>query len=167
MVEAFKLAGAIVAFVTALFTVWDRWVRDRPLAWPTMKTFGANAFKSIRIKNPGHGDVFVLDVRAYPAGIYGVAKNDSSDAILQATVPRIYGVPDLHVLLQRDAEHDLPIFYLPKKVDSEGEDLPSRRVCFLIFWRKTSSSWLPQFPVWIMTSTSFLDRMAAAAVNHK
>jgi hypothetical protein len=106
------------------------------------KTFGANSFKSIRIKNPGHGDVFVLGGRAYSAGIYGVAKKDTSDAILQATVPRIYGVADLHVLLQRDAEHDLPIFNLPKKVDSEEKDLPSRRVCFLIFWRTTSSSWL-------------------------
>jgi hypothetical protein len=87
--------------VTALFTVWDRWVRDRPLAWPTIKTFGANSFKSIRIKNPGHGDVFVLGGRAYSAGIYGVANKDTSDAILQATVPRIYGVADLHVLLQQ------------------------------------------------------------------
>jgi hypothetical protein len=27
-------------------------------------------------------------------------------------------------------------------VDSEEKDLPSRRVCFLIFWRTTSSNWL-------------------------
>jgi hypothetical protein len=153
MLEEIKLVGGIAGLATAAFTIWDRWARGRPLAWPTIKTFGVNPFKFIRIKNPGP--------RAYPAGIYGVAKNDSSDAILQATVPQIFGVADLHALLRRDAEYDLPIYYLSKtKMDLEG-NLPSRRVCFLIFWRKTSSTWLPQFPVWIMTSTRDLDHMAA------
>jgi hypothetical protein len=168
MFESIKSVGAIAGLMTAAFVIWDRWARGRPLAWPTIKTFGGgNPFKFIRIKNPGYGDVFVLDVRAYPAGIYGVAKNDSDDAVLQATMPRIYGVADLHVLLRRDAEYDLPIYYLSKnKTDLEG-NLPSRRVCFLIFWRKTSSSWLPQFPVWVLTSTRDLDRMAVAVAAQR
>jgi hypothetical protein len=163
MLETIKTVGSFAGLATLAFTIWDRWARGRPLAWPTIKTFQGAPFKRIRIKNPGHGDVLVLGVRAYPAGIYGVARTDANDAILQATVPQIFGVANLHVLLGRDAEYDLPIYYLSKnKTDLEGKD-PSRRICFLIFWRKTSSSWLPQVPVWIMTSTRDLDRMAAAA----
>jgi hypothetical protein len=52
MLEGFKLAGAIVAFVIALFTVWNRWARGRPLAWVTAEKFGANPLEYIRIKNP-------------------------------------------------------------------------------------------------------------------
>src|SRR4051794_39620324 len=114
MLEEFKLAGAIVAFATGAFTLVDRCLRGRPLAWPTIKVSQGAPFKFIRIKNPGHRDVFVLGVRVYPAGIYGVARTDATDAILSATVPTIYGDADLHVLLRRDAEHDLPIYYRSK-----------------------------------------------------
>ena len=75
-------------------------------------------------------------------------------------MPRIFGVANVHVLLQPDAEHDLPIFYLSKKIDLEGKTLPSRRLWFLIYWRKTSSSWLSQVPV--MTSTHYIEHIAAA-----
>jgi hypothetical protein len=165
MLQMIKTIGSFAGLVSAIFLVWDRWLRGRPLAWPTIKTFQGAPFKFIRIKNLGYHDVFVLKVRAWPAGIYGVAKTDATDAILQATVPKIFGVADLHVLLRRDAEHDLPIYYLSKNNTDLEENLPSRRVCFLIFWRKTSSSWLPQLPVWIMTSTRDLVGMAAAAAD--
>jgi len=40
MLEAFKIAGAIVAFATGAFTVWDRWARRTPLplvlGWPAI-----------------------------------------------------------------------------------------------------------------------------------
>ena len=38
-----------------------------------------------------------------------------------------------------------------------------RRVFFLVSWRKTSSTWLPQVPVVIMTSTRDIEGIAAAA----
>jgi hypothetical protein len=40
------------------------------------------------------------------------------------------------------------------------KDVSSRRVCFLIYWRKTSSTWLPQVPV--ITSTHHIEHIAAA-----
>jgi hypothetical protein len=162
MGEDFKLAGAIVAFAVGAFTIWDRWVRGRPLAWVTAKKFGANAFKCIRIKNPWHGDVFIKGVRALPAGVYGIARDHSNDAILQATAPQLFGRAGLHVLLRRDGEYDLPIFYLPKPVDMAEKN---RLVCFLIFWRKTSSSWLPQVPVPVINWTAYIDGIADAVAS--
>ena len=56
-----------------------------------------------------------------------------------------------NVLLRPGKTHDLGIIKFPKKLD-EPQDAPSRQVCFLIYWRKTSSTWLPQ-----------VQRIAAAA----
>jgi len=152
LVEAIKLFGGIAGLVTAAFLVWDRWARGRPLAWVTARKFGANPLEYIRLKNPGYGDVFVLGVRAYPR-VYDVAKDRSVRATITATALKW----DVRVLLRQNEEWDLPIFpNLPT-------DAASRRVCFLVFWRKTSSTWLPQVPVVIMTSTGYIERIAAAA----
>jgi hypothetical protein len=159
MLEAIKLAGAIVAFVTALFTVWDRWVRGRPLAWVTAEKFGVNPLEYIRIKNPGHGDLFILGVRAYPRTIYGVSRDRSSKAIADALS---FNVP-VNVLLAPGEACDLPI--IDGRDPRTSKDAPSRRVCFLIYWRKTSSTWLPQPPVWVITSTHDIQRIAAASIR--
>jgi hypothetical protein len=160
MLETTTLVGAIVGLVTGAFIIWYRWVRGRPLAQVAIKTLGANPCTYICIRNPGHDDVLVLGVRAYPPGIYGVAKNHS----LAATLSAAFNL-DVHVLLQRDADYDLPIFMFPKNIGSQDRDLPSRTVCFLVFWCKPSSSWFKQVPILIMTSTRALDRMAAAAID--
>jgi hypothetical protein len=158
MLEAFKIAGAIVAFATALFTIWDRWVRGWPRVEPKIKFFGVNPYKYIRIQNPGPGDVFVLGVSASPPGIYGVAKNLLNDAILQATAPTVFGDADLRLLLQPGEKFDLPIMEL-----RQPEDRPSRRVRFVISWRKTVSMRLWQVPVSFTITTGDFEHMAAAA----
>jgi hypothetical protein len=155
MLEAFKLAGAIVAFVTAFFTVWDRLARGRPLAWVTAKKIGAGSFEFIRIKNPGPADVLILGVRARPP-IYGVTRDHSSEAILEALS---FNNDVKNVLLQGEG-CDLPI--VPNRVKLP-KNAPSQRVRFIIYWRKTSSSWLRQFPVVIWTSTGDIERISAAA----
>jgi hypothetical protein len=60
-------------------------------------------------------------------------------------------------------EQYLPILELPADVGEPS----SQRVCFLIFWRKTSSSWLPQLPVTIMTSTDDIKSIVAALVAQR
>jgi hypothetical protein len=150
MLEAIKLIGAIVGLATGVFTVWDRWARGRPLAWltATVRTAGTPPEMYIRISNPGPTDVLIQSVRVRPA-TYGVAKDHSA----KGRKAFFEGV-DLNLLLRLAKEHDLPII--------ERENV-SRRVCFFIYWRKTSSSYLRQFPVVIMTSTHDIQRIAAAA----
>jgi hypothetical protein len=158
MLEAIKLVGGIAGLVTTAFVIWDRWVRGRPLAWvDATKRFTGTPEEYIRIKNPGYGNVFIRKVRVFPQNIYGVAKDPSVRAITSA----LFNI-DVNVLLRPGKTHDLGIIKSPKKLD-EPQDAPSRRVCFLIYWRKTSSTWLPQVPVVIMTSTGDIERIAAAA----
>jgi len=157
MLEGFKLAGAIVAFVTASFTVWDRWARGRPLAWVTAKKLGVNPYKYIRIKNPGPADVFILAVRVYPPKLYAVSKDHSGEAIVGAASFNL----DVNAVLWQGENRDLPIIEVSKPDQrATAADQPVR---FVIYWRKTSSSWLRQVPVVIWTSTHDIERMANAA----
>jgi hypothetical protein len=159
MLEAIKLVGAIAGLVTTAFVIWDRWARGRPLAWVTAEKFGVNPLEYIRVKNSGHGDLFIRGVRAYPPTIYGVSRDRSSKAIADALSFNI----DVNVLLGPGEACDLPI--IDGRDPKVSKDAPSRRVCFLIYWRKTSSSWLPQVPVPVITSTHDIQRIAAAATR--
>jgi hypothetical protein len=156
MLEAIKLVGAIVGFATGVFTVWDRWARGRPLAWVTATKLGANPYKYIRIKNPGPADVFILAVRAYPSKVYSIAKDHSTEAIVGAASFNV----DVNVVLWQGEERDLPIIDVSKPDQRNTADRPVR---FVIYWRKTSSSWLRQVPVVVWTSTRDVERIANAA----
>jgi hypothetical protein len=171
MLETIKTVGSFAGLISAAFLIWDRWVRGRPVVGPKIKLAGVNPFKYIRIENPGPGDVLVLGVRAYQiadqlgdlppivtSGIYAIAKDHSDEEILQATVPKLYGVGDLQFLLRPEGKRDLPIIE-PRKPNT---DPPSKLVLFVVSWRKTSSA-LWQVPVWFTISTRDFDRMAAAA----
>jgi hypothetical protein len=130
--------GAMVGFVTGIFTLWDRCLRGRPVAWltVTIRTGGTPADPGIRIKNPGPTDLFIQGVRPHPAGIYGVAKDHSIRAKMTAVDA------DLNLLLSPGQEHEFAI--LDRRPAQKNV---SQRVRFSIYWRKTSSTWLPQFPV--------------------
>lgn len=164
MLGAITVVGAVVGLLTGAFTVWDRWARGRPLAWVTaMKRFSGNPEKYICIKNPGHGDLLILEVRVRPKGpqIYKVAKDHSERAVISS----LYDA-DVKLLLPPGKEHYLPIIEAPKDLD-KPIDTAGRRVCFIIYWRKTSSTWLPQFPAWVLTSTDDIKRIEAAAPSSK
>jgi hypothetical protein len=159
MLEAITVFGAIVGLATGAFTVWDRWARGRPLAWVTATMrFAGNPEEYLCIKNSGHSDVFIMGVHVLPKNpqIYGVAKDHSVRAISSS----FHG--NVNVLLPAGKEQYLPIIEVPKNLDAPI-DTARRRVCFLIYWRKTSSTWLPQLPVWVVTSTDDIQRIAAAA----
>jgi len=152
LLESFTFAGAIVAFVNALFTAWDRLVRGRPQAWVDADKFGANPLECFRIKNPGPSDLLILEVRVDPP-IYTVTKDRSVRATLHASAKR-----DWHVLLRAGDTCDLPIYPQPQADVSKNQ-----RVRFFIYWRKTSSPLLPQVRVRHSTSTDYIQRIAAAA----
>jgi hypothetical protein len=162
MLEAIKLVGGIAGLLTTAFVIWDRWARGRPLAWVTIKKLGVNPYKYIRIKNPGPADVFILRVRAYPSRPYGIARDHSTKAILEAAFKS-----DAKVFLWQGDVIDLPIIELSKPVvedQHKATEAPTNQsVWFVIYWRKTSSSYLRQVPVMIMTSTRDIERIAKAA----
>jgi hypothetical protein len=106
-----------------------------------------------------------LGVRVYPSRLYAIARDHSTKAILEVTIDSDYA----KVFLREGNEIDLPIIKLSKPV-VEGkatEASTNQSVRFLIYWRKTSSSWLWQVPVPIMTSTDDIERMAKAVAAQR
>jgi hypothetical protein len=151
MLEAIKLVGGIAGLLTTAFVIWDRWVRGRPRAEVTVKTF-AGTREYISIKNPGDSNLLILGVSVHPP-IYGVGKDRSAGAAIVDAAKR-----DWNLLLRASETRDLPIFDHRKQEDVSK----NQRVRFLIHWRKTSSPRLPQVPVWHLTSTDYIRRIAAA-----
>ena len=154
MLETITLVGAIVGLATGAFTIWDRWARGRPLVGltATVRTSGMPSDPCIRIANPGPTDLFIQRVRALPR-LYGVAKDHSMRAKMAALESA-----DVNVLLRSGQEHDLPIIDLRNEEDKNV----SRWVHFVVYWRKTSSTWLPQAAVVIGTSTRAIEQIGAA-----
>jgi hypothetical protein len=156
MLEAIKLIGAVAGLLTTAFVIWDRWARGRPLAWVTATKLGVNPYKYIRITNPGPADVFILAVRVYPSKVYSIAKDHATEAIVGAASFNV----DVNVVLWQGDTRDLPIIEVSQP---DQRDLADQAVRFVIYWRKTSSSYLRQVPVMIMTSTRDIKRIAEAA----
>jgi hypothetical protein len=67
---------------------------------------------------------------------------------------------DVNLLLRPGQEHVLAI--VDRRVAAAQKDA-SQRVRFSIYWCKTSSTWLPQFPVVIHSSTHDIQRIIDAA----
>jgi hypothetical protein len=143
-----KIVGSIVG----------RFARGRPQTEVAVEKTLVTAHRYIRVKNPGPTGVFIKGVRVYPP-IYGIAKDHSVRADLDAARDL-----DARDLLRPGETRDLRIIDRrdPSKVP---RDAPSRFVYFFIFWRKNSSTSLPQVPVMVTTSTHDLEQMAAAATR--
>src|SRR5262249_15857662 len=69
---------------------------------------------------------------------------------------------DVNVLLSQGDKCDLPIFEASKPVEApkDQRNVAERPFRFVIYWRKTSSSWLRQVPVVIWTSPRDVERIA-------
>lgn len=158
MLEMIKLVGSFAGLVSAAFLFWDRWVRGRPLAWVTAKKLGAASYEYIRVVNPGPGGVFIRRIDVSPP-IYGIAKDHSAGAIAGTL-----GDEDVHVFLEPGKTHDLVLIDRRNQLEVPN-DAPPQRVYIFIRWRKTSSSWLRQFPVRVVTSTDVIRDIAAATTE--
>jgi hypothetical protein len=164
IIEFIKTAGGIAGLASAAFLIWDRLVRGRPLAELSaiVRTSGTPADPCIRIVNPGTTGLLIRSVRVLPAGIYAVAKNfgiKPTMAALGDTTVKDANILNV-VLLRPGQEHDLAI--IDRRKDEDARKNISRRVCFCIYWRKNSSTWLPQLPVFIFTSIAGIQRIVAA-----
>jgi hypothetical protein len=90
--------------------------------------------------------------------LYGVAKDHSEKAV----VSTLYSA-EVNALLRAGEEKYLLIIKLPKILGAPPKD--AWWVCFLIFWRKTSSTWLPQWPAVVITTTRYIERISAAVTR--
>jgi hypothetical protein len=84
--ETFKTIGAVVAFLTALFVIYDRLVRGRPIVSLTVRKEPVNPSRFLSITNVGKTDIAIRQWTVRPR-LYGPAKGHSLDDIFDAVIP--------------------------------------------------------------------------------
>src|SRR4051812_26567433 len=97
MIETLKLVGCIAGLATAAFTVWDRFVRGRPLVYLVAKTNG-DAYHYLRVKNVSSVGILITGITASGTGL---AKDHSINAIVRGAARHAPAA-----ILDPDGEHD-------------------------------------------------------------
>jgi hypothetical protein len=151
----FTEIGALIGAMTGAFTVFDRFALGRPLV--TLKRGQHTQTRHLSCVNSSKQDLLITEIRTWPAsrGVR-VSYSDSLEAIHDAITAE-----NPPILLAAGETRDLPLFL------SDGAMLDRDRTDFAPFvtvmsWRKTRSTWLPQFPVIVFSSARALRRLDAA-----
>jgi hypothetical protein len=149
----FTEIGAAVGFLTGVYTLFDRFMKGRPIAYLVVSGPSTGATLSLRVKNIGQQDVLLRRLFSFPP-LYRVTKDDSSLAIVQAQYRPFIAV------LQPDEQIDFPVF------PSRSGRVPTREgwesCAFMISWRKATCPWLPQIPVCLFTSVHTIEQLKKA-----
>jgi hypothetical protein len=150
-IQTISFVGSLIGIATGIFVLFDRILRNRPLAFIMLGGNAHNPLHYVRVKNVGAIDVIVFDIEARPRSF-----EISADHSVRGIANAISNEPT-YAIVAPGAEQDFPFFKNPKR---EGEKEHNRKIRFLVYWRKCSSTWLRQIPVQVLTSTEDLERMA-------
>src|SRR6266849_5193253 len=129
--------GAAVGFLTGAYTLFDRFMKGRPIAYLVASGPATNANLSLRVKNVGQQDVVLRRLFSSPR-LYEIAKDDSVLGITEAQFKAFMTV------LQPGQQVDFPVFRSKRALAAESRG----RCAFVISWRRATSTWLPQIPVY-------------------
>ena len=150
-IQTISFVGSLIGIATGIFVLFDRVLRNRPLAFIVLKGNSNNPLHYVRVKNVGAIDAIVFDIEARPRS-FEISKDHSVGGIAGA----ILNKPSF-AILEPGQELDFPFFKNPKR---EGDKEYVGRIRFSVYWRKSSSTWLRQIPIHVFTSTVDLEQMA-------
>jgi hypothetical protein len=146
----FTEIGAAVGFLTGIYTLFDRLMKGRPLAYLVATGPATNALLHLHVRNIGQQDVLLRRLFSIPRR-YQVSKDHSCEAMSEA---------EFMALLRPGQEMDFPVFppllVRGRSPKSEGS------FAIVISWRKVTCTWLPQFPVCVVTSTRTIEQLESA-----
>jgi hypothetical protein len=150
MLEQLQTLGAILAVVTSIFIVVDRFLKERPIA-----SFRIQAgHPAIRIKNVAAVDVLIHQIRAEPKGLLRISRSTSIYDLLSTVIKG-----DTVAMLKPGEERT---FILMGDGQSKLQDAPSQALRLRIVWRRCNRTWLPQIPVTASSSTDDIRAMLIA-----
>lgn len=150
MIQEILNVGSIVGLLTGIYTLWDRLLRHRPSAWIWVAGTSSNFLTYVHVKNVAPMDIIILDISARPKRMEiaaGHSVKQIAGAITQAPA---------FTVMNAGQEKDFPFFDSPRQTGTQSHD---GRIYFAIHWRRASSTWLPQFPVWVLTSSRDIERI--------
>jgi hypothetical protein len=149
----FTEIGVAVGFLTGAYTLFDRFMKGWPIAYLVVSGRATNAILHLRVTNAGQQDVVLRGLFSTPR-LYEIAKDDSVLGITEAQFKSFMTV------LQPGQQMDFPVF--PSK-SGRATGAESWGPCgFVIFWRRATSTWLPQIPVCLFTSRHTIEELKSA-----
>jgi hypothetical protein len=147
LLAVFTIIGALVGFLTGIFTLWDRYARGRPIA---CLAFGPNDVL-LRLSNPGDYSIFILSAKIIPK-VFFLSSGPDIRTIIE---DQLSGITYWPIEPKGIAEFVIAdLFEGGRKLS-----LTDQRVSFSVGWRRGSTTWLPQIPVTVRTKTSTVNKI--------
>ena len=97
--------GGFLGLVSFGFTVWDRLIRSRPIAWIVAEHVGFNCYPYLRVKNRGSTHMLITGLRSSNPAAVRVGESETVGAAVRAST----GDAAL-VMLPPGEEKDFPLW---------------------------------------------------------
>lgn len=146
MFETLKTLGAFVGLALGLFTLFDRLWGSRPIL--SLDVEKGTVRRLLMITNITSQHIAIMGFSVLPK-IYAVARASTVTATVHAAAGDKF-----ELLIKPNGEARLPLITLVK--DGQNWDLDARIAIVFMWWRKSISLWLPQFPKVMIISTARL-----------
>jgi hypothetical protein len=156
ILEAVKTVGSIVALITGVFIVIDRFYKDRPYVylWPETPelTVGTPLLKIV-VRNVSKEAIFIKSFRCSPPAMY-VSHGPTIRHMIAAAMRQ-----PINAVIGPESEQKFEWFTTP-----EWDKLaPTDKTVIAMRWAFTRSGWIPQFPVHVRNRVEFLNKLRASA----
>ena len=139
--------AAYIGLAAGIFTFWDRYAKGRPIAFLVFEPNEAR----LRISNPGDYSIFILAAKMTPE-VFFLSRDPSIRSIIEDQLSDISYWP---IAPKGNAEFVIADRYK----DAAALSLEDRHVRFSVSWRRGSTTWLPQLPLYVQTKTSTINKM--------
>lgn len=156
MYQTLQTVGSFCGLFAFGFSAFERLFKGRPIASVSSKQNGQGLSPSIRITNISHYDIAVLGIKVKP-DVYRIALSDTPKDLLRASFGQ-----SVEFILPPGAAREVFLARGPTQARPRPEGgysldgIKNQRLRITIFWRRGNITWLPQIPVWVWTSTSFI-----------
>jgi hypothetical protein len=146
MFETLKTLGAFVGLAVGAFTLYDRLWGSRPLL--SLGVDQGTQRRFLMVTNSTAQHIAIIGFSALP-NIFAVARAPTVGATVRAAAGDTF-----QLMMKSSGEARFPLVTLV--TDGRNRDLDARIAILFMWWRKSVSLWLPQFPKIIIISTARL-----------
>ena len=126
--------GGFTGLATFAFTIWDRLVRRRPIAFVVVKRVGGTNYLYLRVINPETADILVTDITCNP-NAFTIADHETAEGAVRSAI----GFAPL-ATISANASHDFSLFAGPGALEQDGW------TAFTVKWRRIDSFDTPKIP---------------------
>lgn len=150
MIEAIKTIGAFVGLLTGIAYFYDRLAKGRPIASLTVTHQDTRKLVCIRVSNPSSYDIAILTTAVVPA-VYSLTEDLEVRSLLAGAA----GSAPSFMLKPGETKE---LILAPNFKDNLPLEIKPQRIRVQISWRRGNATWLPQVPVYVLTSTQTIRR---------